>query len=71
MTNINCLEGIKCPGCESEGPFEIGITGTALVSDNGIEDYVGDSYWDDDSYIICPQCGESGKVREFHLGGPQ
>jgi len=38
--NDNCLEGIECPHCQSQGPFRapVIVYGDAVVSDDGIEE---------------------------------
>ena len=38
--NSNCLEGIECPHCGSQGPFRVPVRvlGDAIVSDDGIEE---------------------------------
>ena len=60
----NCLEGMRCPNCGSYGPFLIEIKTTALVCDDGIEEY-GDAEWDADSWCTCQECMDSRKVFRF------
>lgn len=40
MKNDNCLKGVECPHCGSQGPFRVPVRvhGDALVSDDGIEE---------------------------------
>lgn len=65
MTNSNCLEGMACPICGSEGPFEIAIDTVYLVDDEGTQEQLGDSTWDNDSYCGCRECSHSAKVSDF------
>jgi len=65
MSNTNCLEGIACPKCESEGPFNISVSTMICVHDDGTDNEYGDLDWGDDSEIICNDCGHRGIVKEF------
>lgn len=62
--NDNCLDGIACPVCGSEGPFHIVATATFLVYDSGT-DYFEGVDWDDSAGIACGECGETGTVGCF------
>jgi hypothetical protein len=64
MANTNCLDGMKCPKCGSEGPFKIAGTALFTVSDEGTEEY-GDVEWDNNSYCHCPECDLDGIVYSF------
>lgn len=64
MSNTNCLEGMACPKCGSEGPFKIVITAWALMFDDGIEE-TDESEWDDESPCICHECNHLGTVKDF------
>ena len=66
MANENCLEGMRCPKCRSEGPFRIVATCWVEVHDNGIE-HSYDHEWEDLSSCICadPGCLYIGKVGGF------
>ncbi|MBS0207756.1 MAG: hypothetical protein JSS27_02270 [Planctomycetes bacterium] len=64
MTNVNCLEGIRCPQCAQEDRFKITALISCLVTDDGSEP-TGDHEWDDDSSTHCPDCGFDGKLRNF------
>lgn len=64
--NNNCLEGIKCPHCGSEGPFVIEVQTQVLLYDNGSEDYNSDHHWDDNSYMRCFECDAEGTTEYFH-----
>lgn len=70
MTNTNCLENIQCPKCNHEGPFWITASTTALVHDDGEEEY-GDLEWDNDSYIRCQACHHTGLVSGFTAEPPE
>lgn len=62
--NHNCLAGIRCPECGSEGPFEMVVAASATMSDEGSED-VRDISWEPESPIACVGCGNRGRVAEF------
>jgi len=64
MSNENCLEGMVCPSCGSEGPFAIYAESWFLVYDDGIEEYE-DIEWGPSSPCICQECGYDGVVRQF------
>ena len=65
MNNHNCLEGIKCPICGSEGPFIIEVRTQVMMYDDGSEDYNSDIHWDGDSYMRCDECDEDGPAKHF------
>ena len=67
--NINCLKGIQCPKCGSEGPFVIEVTTTVLMSDDGWDEHVSDTIWEDTSYCRCVDCDHVGKVVDFKQAG--
>jgi hypothetical protein len=67
MTNTNCLEGMRCPGCGSDGPFRISATVLVLVEDDGPADDLSGSEWDDGSYCECDACDHSGIVNDFTI----
>ena len=65
MPNENCLYGMACPECESEGPFQIDCTATFTVYDDGTDlDYTGPD-WDNDSHCSCCNCTFEGRVHNF------
>ena len=65
MTNDNVLEGIRCPSCKSEGPFNIVAAATFIdVTDDGVTDFTGVE-WSDQSNIVCKMCGRTGLVWSF------
>ena len=66
--NSNCLEGIRCPECGSEEPFNISAQAVFRVCDDGTESY-GDVEWDDNSAIMCLECWHRGKVKAFKTKG--
>ena len=63
--NTNCLTGIKCPQCSSEGPFIIEVTQQVLMHDEGAEDVQGVIHWDGDSYMRCDSCGYDNPAASF------
>ena len=67
--NSNCLTGMQSPKCKSLEPFAIGITTTVRVFDDGTDDQLSDTHWDDDSYCECCQCAFAGTVADFTRSG--
>lgn len=65
--NSNCLAGIACPTCDGTGPFNIEVTTTALMFDDGVEKFSGDTTWDDDSPIHCLNCNIRALVKDFSV----
>lgn len=53
--NSNCLAGMRCPDCGSEGPFEIAVKALARMTDDGCET-VEDIEWTDASPVECVGC---------------
>lgn len=68
MPNENCLEGMQCPHCKSEGPFDIWCEAIATVADDGVC-YSRDYDWHDESYCACTRCGAAGTVGGFTADG--
>ena len=64
--NENCLEGMRCPSCGSEGPFTIVVTALSEVSDDGTENFA-DVDWGDGSRIWCQDCEWNGVAVETKL----
>jgi len=64
--NKNCLEGIECPRCGSQGPFRIACTSMMDVEDDGTGD-CEDIEWDDKSYCECRNCSAYATVRYFRI----
>lgn len=62
--NINCLEGMICPKCGNEGPFDIAGATIFRVSDDGVEYYEG-AEWDDTSICACSECIHIATVGAF------
>ena len=67
MANENCLEGIKCPKCDQEDRFGIACDILMLVTDQGTEEQLSDTEWDEDSYIECRECLHHGRVSDFRF----
>jgi hypothetical protein len=65
MTNENCLKGMRCPCCDSYGPFGIAVDVVMLVTDEGTGAPIGDMTWDDFSYCECRECLKRGVVLDF------
>lgn len=66
--NENCLEGMRCPKCKSIEPFNIRVTCTSKVYDNGTEEEY-DFEWGPSSKCACDNCGHAGKVKDFYYSG--
>ncbi len=66
-TNDNCLEGMMCPTCKSEGPFLIQSKIMVEVSDSGTEDAGGDYEWSDEGICQCQNCLIVGTVEDFTI----
>lgn len=65
--NTNCLKGMKCPKCWSEGPFSIRAEATFVVTDHGTDDVCQDVEWSDTSHCSCHNCGHDGSVGSFNV----
>ena len=64
--NENCLEGMRCPQCESYGPFLISAAVLLSVSDDGaVLDDFANLEWDAGNECRCPVCGHDGVVSDF------
>ena len=63
--NTNCLAGIRCPKCGSEGPVIIEVPHQVVMGDEGAEDTGGDLHWDSDSYMQCVECEWEGTAKDF------
>jgi hypothetical protein len=68
-TNSNCLEGMRCPKCKSDGPFSIVSSCVAEWTDDGTED-IHDVEFDDDSNCRCVSCMHSATVDDFRVKKP-
>ena len=64
MANTNCLEGMACPKCGSEGPFRMEMTSIFTIFDDGTDGYE-DTNWDEHSYCNCKECDFEGVVKDF------
>lgn len=62
--NENCLKGIACPICSSEGPFDITAVSTFVMYDMGSEGH-GDIEYDENARCRCRKCGNIGAVKDF------
>lgn len=64
MPNTNCLQGLRCPECHDEGPFNMEVSVWTVMSDEGMGDAVQPD-WDEDSPCMCMECKHSGTVADF------
>lgn len=69
MTNDNCLAGMRCPACGSEGPFYIECIAVFLVFDSGTDDHYSGVDWSNDSHCDCDECSHHGTVEDFRAKG--
>ncbi len=67
--NSNCLEDLQCPACAQLGPFEISVKVFAVMHDDGIDEYVGNSEWNEESVMSCKHCDHEGVVKDFRVSG--
>jgi len=70
MPNENCLRGMRCPKCKSEGPFSISASTWVTVTDDGIQ-ATDDIAWNDNNTCLCLNfdCHTVGKIKDFRTGG--
>ena len=72
--NSNCLAGMRCPNCGSEGPFEIAVKASARMTDEGCE-AVHEIDWTDASPVACVACKRMAPSAVFrggrHLGATE
>ena len=71
MSNTNCLEGVRCPECGSEGPFIVEVRQQVRMYDEGTEEVEGDIHWDDGAYMRCEACDFDGTAVDFSKEGAQ
>lgn len=62
--NTNCLEGIECPYCGSEEPFDIIGTARFRVYDQG-SDIFWELEWEDNAFCECIECGYMASIAKF------
>jgi hypothetical protein len=67
MANTGCLEGMQCPQCGSDGPFRIACQVLVLMGDEGTEDDLSGSEWEDNSLCECDECDHSGTVKDYTI----
>lgn len=65
--NTNCLSGLQCPNCSSLEPFAIEVVTTFRVYDDGLDERLDGSEWDESSYCECCKCAHAGIVKDFTL----
>lgn len=64
--NENCLAGMRCPECKSDGPFWIEGTAMFKLFDDGTDDYEQVELKDDGACKCC-DCGHFGTVGDFRV----
>jgi len=65
MPNTNCLHGMQCPTCQSIEPLAIEASITVRVYDEGTDDQLSSTEWDEDSYCDCCECQFVGTVKDL------
>lgn len=71
--NVNCLEGLRCPECENEAELVVCARVWVSLTDDGTDPYAdstkncGGTDYDDDSDARCPDCGYTGKLKDFKI----
>jgi hypothetical protein len=64
--NVNCLEGRRCPGCGSYGPFEVVVTIHIMLYDNGTDNAEdGTTEYGDDAITTCCACQHEATFGDF------
>jgi hypothetical protein len=64
--NVNCLEGKRCPNCGSYGPFEIVVSMSVLLHDNGTDSAQdGTTEYGGDTPTTCCSCDYEAKFDDF------
>ena len=66
IVNENCLDGMRCPACQSPGPFWIVASSFFLISDDGVEDHESVE-WDAASLCRCHSCDFMATVSVFTI----
>jgi len=75
--NMNCLEGIKCPGCGQTDEFLVYASMWVSLTDDGTDphadsvDNMGGTEYDENSPTRCPKCDYEGELGEFDLRIPK
>lgn len=66
--NTNCLAGLRCPNCGSEGPFRIRAVASFLLHDDGADEF-WEMDWDGNSWCQCANCnhGHETTVDDFMI----
>lgn len=68
MANDNVLEGMRCPSCGSEGPFDIQVMMMVTVYDSGTEmSKHSQTEWEDTSYATCDSCYWEGTAGDLYV----
>ena len=67
MPNENCLKGMRCSKCGSEGPFKINVSAMAVIHDDGVAEYT-EPDWPDHTFCACNQCGHRSTAGHFTEG---
>ena len=65
-TNVNCLEGLKCPQCGQSDRLLIEGTSVFEVVDDGTESH-SSVEWNDSSVTQCPECHLGADLKHFQI----
>jgi hypothetical protein len=65
---------LRCPHCGETNPIDIQATVWLRVTENGTDADAdlsgnGDHEFTRESWTVCGECGEGGKLRHFETGG--
>jgi hypothetical protein len=66
MTNTNCLEGLQCPECASDGPMWMTVVARFLMYDDGAEEHE-DIELSDTGLCECAKCGYTDRADRFRV----
>ena len=70
-TNDNCLAGIRCPSCGSEGSFWVDTECLAEWTDDGVGE-IEYAEFKSDGYARCVECDWQGEtIRLAETGTPR
>ena len=62
--NTNCLAGLRCPKCQSYGPYRIACTTYVRMFDDGSDSSTGVD-WSPESQCRCSECNHAATVQDF------
>ena len=66
MTTVRHQWGLACPTCANDEYLQVQVTVMADLYVHGSEP-CSDQEWDDDSFIQCRNCFQTGTVKSFGI----